>query len=363
MHLGRYLRDKIGLLLLQLACIFLLSLYLWVTGNEGVNILLIAICWLLTLTGYLGWDYYHRKKYFDRIFRQLEGLDQRYLIGELLPGSWRLEDQLYREILRCSGKAMIERVHMLEDEAKEYREYMESWIHEVKTPITAMSLICENHRDTYTDRMRYELGKIENEVERVLYFARSEQVYQDYVISEVNLREIALAAIRRNKQYLIAAGMSIELKVGDTPVHTDGKWVEFLLNQIIGNAVKYKREGGEGAVITISSGKRDAAGSQVSLVVEDNGIGIPEAELGRIFDKGFTGSNGRSRGSSTGIGLYLCRKLCDKLEIGLRAESEEGAFTRMILTFPDSDHMRILQKCNLNVTKAHTTGSEKEIDS
>lgn len=359
MRLGRYIWDKIGLLLLQLACMFLLGLYLWVTGNESVNILLTVICWLLILTGYLGWDYYHRKKYFDRIFRQLEGLDQRYLIGELLPDSWRLEDALYREILRCSGKSVIEKIHILEDEAKEYREYMESWIHEVKTPITAMSLICENHRDTYTDRMKYELGKVENEVERVLYFARSEQVYQDYMIREVNLREVVLAAIRRNKQYLIAADISIELKVEDRPVHTDGKWVEFLLNQIIGNSIKYKRKDGAGGVITIST---QTAGSQVSLILEDNGIGIPADDRKRIFDKGFTGSNGRSRGSSTGIGLYLCRKLCDKLEIGLRAESEEGAYTRMILTFPDSDHMRILQKCNLNVTEAHTTDTKKEVD-
>lgn len=360
MRFGRYIWDKTGMLLLQAACMFFLCLYLFATGNDGVNILLIVICWLLVLTVYLGWDYHHRKKYFDRVFRELEHLDQRYLIGELLPASWRLEDELYREILHSSGKAAIEKLHELEDEAKEYREYMESWIHEVKTPITAMSLICENHRDAYTDRLRMELGKVENEVERVLYFARSERVYQDYVIGEVSLRETALAAIRRNKQYLIAADMSITLMEEDVTVCTDGKWVEFLLNQILGNAIKYRRQDGAGASVAISA---RTAGSRVSLLVEDNGIGIPAGELGRIFQKGFTGSNGRSRGSATGIGLYLCRKLCDKLGIGITAESEEGVFTRIILTFPDSDHARILQKCNLNETEAHTNAAEKEVHS
>ena len=126
-------------------------------------------------------------------------------------------------------------------------------------------------------------------------------------------------------------GVRIETEGLDSVVYTDKKWICFILGQLLQNSVRYR---GESPVITISARQ---AGKQVSLTVADNGIGIPAHELPRIFDRGFTGSNGRTRGGSTGMGLYLCRKLTEFLEIQIQADSEEGQGTDVTLVFPAMD--------------------------
>lgn len=127
--------------------------------------------------------------------------------------------------------------------------------------------------------------------------------------------------------------MRAETRDLDQRVYTDGKWVCFLLGQLLQNAARYRSAQ---PVVTLSA---RALGRRVELTVEDNGIGIPAHELPRIFDRGFTGSNGRSRGGSTGMGLYLARRLATALEIELRAASEEGKGTRMTLLFPARENL------------------------
>lgn len=175
-----------------------------------------------------------------------------------------------------------------------------------------------------------------------------EQVYKDYMIHSVNLKNVVLNSVRRNKLYFIQGKMQVNVEFDDIMVSTDEKWIEFLLNQIFLNAIKYRTN--ENAHIDITTNKQD---KNIELIIEDNGIGIPKEDIGRIFEKGFTGSNGRRdikkdnstdynvSKKATGIGLYLCKNLCDKLDIGIRCESEEGRYTRMILTFPDSDYAKL----------------------
>ena len=268
----------------------------------------------------------------------MDELDQRYLIAEVMRPAPGLEDRLYCEILRKSNKSVIEKIRELENSQREYKEYIESWIHEVKTPITAAHLICENHKDGHTRQIMTELDEIGNEVEKVLYYARMERVDRDYLIRPVSLRSLVLSAVRGEKRHLIRCGMQIDLDIDeDISVSTDEKWVEFILKQIFSNSMKYRRE--TEAKIRI---RTEEGTMQKSLIIEDNGCGIPEEETGRIFDKGFTGSNGRSEDShATGMGLYLCSRLCRKLGLGISCESEKGKYTRMILTFPDSDHNKI----------------------
>ena len=166
-----------------------------------------------------------------------------------------------------------------------------------------------------------------------LFYARSDEVYKDYLIKETTLQDTAEEVLRKNKYYLIENRIQAEVRCPDT-VYTDVKWIAFILNQLILNAVKYRRD--SGARIRIST-ERESHG--VLLTVEDNGLGIRPEELPRVFDKGFTGTNGRIRGQSTGMGLYLCRKLCGKLGIRIGAESAEGRGTRITLEFPVSDYL------------------------
>lgn len=157
-------------------------------------------------------------------------IDQCFLLGELMPFSDRLEDRLYRELIRQSNRSVIEKIHAAEDQKKDYRAYIENWVHEIKAPITSISLICKNHKSEVTRSIRSENSKIEN-------------------------------------------------------------------------------------------------------LVEDNGIGIPKEEIPRIFEKNFTGTNGRTHERSTGMGLYLCEKLCRKLGIAISADAQETVGTKIMLEF------------------------------
>ena len=221
----------------------------------------------------------------------------------------------------------------MEDAGKDYREYIESWVHEIKAPIADIGLLCEKQKDGIGRRILTENRRTENYVDMALFYARSDEVYQDYLIKETTLQDTAEEMLRKNKYYLIENRIQAEVCCPDT-VYTDVKWIAFILNQLILNAVKYRRD--SGPRIRISTERESRS---VLLTVEDNGLGIPPEELPRIFDKGFTGTNGRIRGQSTGMGLYLCRKLCGKLGIRIGAESAEGRGTRIMLEFPVSDYL------------------------
>jgi len=336
-----FLRDKSLLLLLHLACMGALAGFLYLTGYSGACTALILIFWVLLLGGWLWSTYLLRRNYFREAGRVLEKLDQRYLLGELLPDSFRLEDRLYRELIRKSNKSVIERIRQIEEEQKSYREYIESWVHEVKTPIANISLLCDNRRraagegEALREAFRtvsLENQRIENYVDMALYYARSEEVYKDYLIRATKLDEVVLEVLDKNRLLMIGCGVRVQVDCAEL-VYTDRKWVSFILNQMLLNSVKYRSSAPS---FSIYAGREK---NGVTLVLEDNGTGIRKEELSRIFEKGFTGSNGRDHERATGMGLYLCRKLCGKLGIGLRAESEYGSGTKMYLEFPLSNYI------------------------
>lgn len=339
-----FLKDRFLLLLLHGVCMCLLAVFLRLTGYAAVNIGLILIFWALILAAWMGTAYIQRRSYFREAEQILEKIDQRYLLGELLPDSFRLEDKLYREMICRSNKSVIERIRRIEEEQKEYKEYIESWVHEVKAPITSIALICENGRRkgiaerTAADAreafgaVNLENQRLENYVDMVLYYARSEEVYKDYLIQETNLQEIVYEVLEKNRLLMIQNQVRAEVSAQER-VYTDRKWIAFILNQLLLNSVKYRSEQPVFHIYT----EREKDG--VILVLEDNGSGIRPEEISRIFEKGFTGSNGRSHERSTGMGLYLCRKLCEKLGIGIRAESEYGKGTKLILEFPVSRYI------------------------
>lgn len=336
MRFSEYIKDKILICLLHLLCMILLMGFFYITGYNRNAAALILIFWWIILGIWIVTGYYRRKKYFDRAEHILENVDQRYLLGELLPASPYLEDRIYRELIRRSNKSVIERIRMLEDEQNAYRDYIESWVHEIKAPITSIQLACENHKDEVTRQIGLENQRIENDVDMVLYYARMEKVYKDYMIEETDLGKAASEILIKNKYYLISNGVRGEVECPDL-AYTDKKWILFILNQLMLNSVKYKSENPK--VHPYIHIYTERYGHGVRLIVEDNGTGIREEEMSRIFEKGFTGSNGRNGKKSTGMGLYLCRRLCEKLGIAIEAESVRGEGTKMILTFPVSSYL------------------------
>jgi len=332
MSLTEYLKDKVLLLFYHTGCMFFLTAFLHLTGYPRDYCVIILICWCLILVVWLSVQFLQRRSYFKKMAAITENLDQRYLLGELMPQSFRLEDRMYHSMIRKSNKSVIERIHQIEEDQKEYREYIESWVHEIKAPITGIALYCENHRDTGSRYIAAENRKIENYVDMALYYARSNGVYQDYMIAQTSLKEVAEDVLMKNKYYLIQRRIRAEVDCPDL-AFTDKKWIGFILNQLVLNSAKYCRE--ENAFIRISTRR---PGRGVILSVKDNGIGIKSEELSRIFEKGFTGTNGRGTERATGMGLYLSHKLCGKLGIQIRAASVEGEGTEVILEFPVSDY-------------------------
>ena len=197
-------------------------------------------------------------------------------------------------------------------------------------------MIIENNKTNVTKSIDEELKRIENYIEQALFYARSNTVEKDYYIKKVKLRDIVYESIKKNKNVLIQEKVSMNLHDLDLEVNTDSKWIGFILNQIIGNSIKYKKVDCRLEIeIYAKQGKENAI-----LYIKDNGIGIKEGEVTRVFEKGFTGTNGRLVGKkSTGIGLYLCKNLCNKLGIQIELNSILDEGTKVQLVFPQSSYI------------------------
>lgn len=199
-------------------------------------------------------------------------------------------------------------------------------------------MVIENNKNEVTKSIGEELEKIENYIEQALFYARSNTVEKDYYIKKIGLQEIVNDSIKKNKNLLIPEKTILNLHDLDYEVNTDSKWMSFILNQILQNSVKYKKQNHNLELeISAKQGKQN-----IILTLKDNGIGIKKGEITRVFEKGFTGTNGRKIGKkSTGIGLYLCKKLCDKLGLGLELNSIEGEGTEVRIVFPMGDFMEM----------------------
>ena len=242
-------------------------------------------------------EYFKRKKFYDNLLKMLEELDEKYLITEIIKTPNFLEGQIFKNSLEQIDKSMLENVNKYKYMTEDYKEYIELWIHEIKIPIATSKMVIENNKNAITKSIDEELDKVENYIEQALFYARSNTVEKDYYIRKVVLKEIVNESIKKNKGSLIQEKISIDIHDLEIEVNTDNKWIVFILNQIIQNSIKYRKK--ENSVIEIyaNQGKEN-----VILYIKDNGIGIKQGEITRVFEKGFTGTNGRlSNKKSTGI--------------------------------------------------------------
>ena len=280
-------------------------------------------------------EYKKKKDYYNELIKNMEDLKEKYLISEIIKTTNFIEGKILKDILQDTGKSMLENVNYYKNIQEDYKEYIELWIHEVKIPIAASKMIIENNKNEVTKSIDEELDKVENYTEQALFYARSNAVEKDYIINKTNLKEIVNGAILKNKTTLLNEKVSIELSnLKEEEVYTDSKWAVFIVNQIIQNAIKYSKK--ENKKVEISSQEKN---DKVILYIKDNGIGIKKGEITRVFERGFTGENGRIIGQkSTGIGLYLCKKLCDRLGLGIELNSEKDKGTEVRIIFPKNSY-------------------------
>ena len=339
MTFREFVSDRLLRIMLQLLCVGLAALFLWTTGTQpGILAILILVLLLVFLAVQLS-DFFRQRARLRELETILDGLDRKYLFAECVPPPGGLYERKLFELTRRAGRAMTGAVSDARAGQKEYREYVEQWVHEIKAPITAARLICQELEGAARRKLTGELARIEAHVERALFYARAESPERDCLLRRTELEEIVTQAVGDHRTLLIQNGVRVETAGLDCSVWTDGKWAAFILGQLLQNAARYR---GQEPVITISA---RPLGKQVRLTVADNGMGIPAHELPRVFDRGFTGTNGRVRGDrgpasgSTGMGLYLCKKLAGFLELGLEIASEEGKGTAVTLTFPARENL------------------------
>ena len=333
MTLREFLSDRLGRIALQAICAGLAAAFLCITGTQpGILVILLIVFLLVFLTVNMS-DFFQQRARLLEWKSILDGLDRKYLFTECVPQPKRLYERRLLELVRLAGRDMTGAVSDAQASQREYREYVERWVHEIKAPLTAARLICRELDGDTRRKLTAELSQIEAHVERALFYARAENPEQDCLFRQIELEKIAAQAIENHRSLLIQNGIRVEMENMNCAVYTDEKWAVFILGQLLQNAARYR---GAEPVITLFA---RPLGRQTRLIVQDNGIGIPAHELPRVFERGFTGSNGRMRGGSTGIGLYLCRKLAVFLELELRMDSQEGAGTTVTLTFPAKENL------------------------
>ena len=338
MKFGEFIKEKILLIFLVLFIIASSEILLLPYPQIEIFVrLYIAICPVIIIGIDIVVEYRKKSNFYNELKNNLEKLDNKYLISEIINTPDFIEGKILKNTIQETGKSMLENVNSYKQLQEDYKEYIELWIHEIKIPIATSKLIIENNKNEITKSIDEELDEIENYTEQALFYARSNTVNKDYVVTKSNLQEIVNGAILKNKSALLSSKTSIELHDLEREVYTDSKWTVFIINQIIQNAIKYSKIKDRKIEIYAIS-KRE----NVVLYIKDNGIGIKKGEITRVFEKGFTGENGRTiNKKSTGIGLYLCKKLCDKLGLGIELNSEKDIGTEVRIIFPKSSFMNL----------------------
>ncbi|MDK0820594.1 sensor histidine kinase [Clostridium perfringens] len=329
MNLRDFIKERIVFIIINSLILFFTAILLMVLKVDSFAILFIVIINGAGILTYHIFDYLRKKQYYDEIKENMESLDKKYLISEVIEEGTFTESKLIYEVICKSNKAMNDEIGEFKRGINDYREYIELWVHEIKTPIATCKLLIENNESPLTESIGEEVCKLENYIDQALFYTRSNTLEKDYIIKEMSLSSCVNKVLNNNADSLIKKKVKISLGDLEKQVYSDSKWIEFILGQIISNSIKYMNKEHKELKIYCNENSK-----YVILNIEDNGAGISEKDISRVFDKGFTGENGRKFGKSTGIGLYLCKKLCKKLGLDITLISEEGKFTRVSIIFP-----------------------------
>ncbi|MCM1272064.1 MAG: sensor histidine kinase [Clostridium sp.] len=334
MKFGTYLWNKkipVAGTVFLVICIYMMG-FVFKADMQYQN----ALVFLLVLCGAVSlfYDFFRRRIFYDEMLAILSQLDEKYLITEMLDKPHFPDGDIMLDMLYEINKAMKERINKLELSVTEFKEYLEMWIHEVKVPISSLDLMNYNG-STDLKGQKKQIDKLKTYVEQILFYARADAPEKDYLMKRCNLNQLVNRTVKEQKELILGNKISIVKEDLDIDIISDSKWLEFMLGQIVNNAIKYlivrqEEDTDTKGTIIFSAKKME---DTVTLSIRDNGIGISEGDLKRVFDKSFTGENGRRTAASTGMGLYICKKLCNKLGHGIEIVSFQGEFTEVKISF------------------------------
>ncbi len=333
-----YLKEQLLIICSYLLTIFLIVMLLLAFKCNDSLIIVIATLLVVLGLSILLITYHKKQKFYNELINTLQQLDQKYLITEIIDKPSILEGKIFYQALYEINKSMIEKMNLYQNHIIDFKDYVELWIHEVKIPLANLRLIIHNQENTPNTKILEQLKKLEDYIDQILYYVRSEAVEKDYLIKEYSLKKIVNDTIMKNKDSFLYHNINIKTKNLDYTILTDSKWLSFILNQIINNSIKYSKK--ETAEIIISAIKDNQG---VTLSIRDNGIGIKKHDLTRVFEKSFTGDNGRICPSATGMGLYICQKLCQKLGHKISIMSKEQEFTEVYIHFEENSFYDVVK--------------------
>ena len=324
--LKSYLKKntKVYILFVVFIAIFFIMFYLY---NLPLEVLIYtgSFCFLAGLIA----SFYDFINYRDN-YKKLNFLEKNILNDlDALPKSLDIRIDYYHKIIEKLYDELEKSTQENRQKNTDMVDYYSMWVHQIKTPIAAMNFLLDNE-EVDQKILQQELFKIERYVEMVLTYIRLDSSSSDYVITKINLDEVVKDSVKKYATIFINKKIKLNYVSHETVVVSDKKWLGFAFEQILGNSVKYSSTGGEISIETYEN----------KLVIEDKGIGIKEEDLPRIFEKGFTGFNGRYEKKSSGLGLYLCKKTLDKLGHHIEISSKVGEGTRVEITFPKEDTLR-----------------------
>lgn len=345
-----YISDKkVEIIISAATCVIILWLLTIFKVNPVASTLIIGLFLVSWVSAYI-YDYNRKKGFYNRLSDSVTKLDKAYLILETMEKAEFLEGRLLEEVLYEIDKSMAENVKLYQQQSVDFSEYIEIWLHEVKLPLSAISLKLHNlmksasgETDEYK-KLLEETRRIESLVNQVLYYVRSGSIEKDYHISKVSVADVIHDVAMTYRENLQDNNMDFLIEDGGNDLKsleakTDQKWFVFIMGQLISNSIKYKREETQSYVkVLVNVDDQD----DVTISIEDNGIGIPEQDIRRVFDKSFTGYNGKERTKSTGMGLYIAKELCAKLGHDINIESEQGQWTRVNIKIYKADYYDVV---------------------
>lgn len=317
MKLRAYVLSKaVTLCVLSVAAV-LWGLFAYLTGAHPVLLWGSEIVFVVTVVLRYTLGYLLTRAKLQKLQRQADNLSEKYLLGELLPVPYDAVERAYFTVMKEISRAAVGEIEKAGREKEDYFAAVEKWIHEIKTPLTACSLICDNGGDPV--KLRRELKKADNCTDVILQYARLRSAENDTHIANVRIADVINNAVKGQHELLTAAKIGVSVD-GDFGVYTDAKAFGFIIKQLLINCAKYCPSCH--IAVTAQAGR---------VTVADNGPGIAAHELPRITERGYTGG-GHCAG--TGMGLYIVSELCKRLDITLTVQSRPGEGTQFTFTFP-----------------------------
>lgn len=319
----KYLKQHLPLILLFLSFAAIFTAYL---ALMDVNIMIalypLLLCIAIGIT-FMALDYSKEKKKLKTLSEIKD-----FVQAQSLPTSEDPTEEEYMRIIESLSGIYKKDMAEMRSSSSDYSDYLNMWVHQIKNPIASMRLELDAMDSEEARRLKGELNRIEHYVDMVLVYSRLGSDTTDYLFEKVNIRKAASDAVKRFKENFISKGIAIDMNVEDMEVLTDRKWLGFILEQYISNALKYT-----------SSGRIRIYNEGTRVFIEDTGVGIRPEDMERIWEKGYTGMNGRSVSNSSGLGLYLVKKTADRLKHTVGAESPAGGGARFFIDLEKKERL------------------------